>query len=294
MFPKTLVLKYLLALCVNMGGIFPTIVFSQVMEPMHFSDLYPKQYVDKKPIPYTDLREANVMWLQRVWRVVDMREKVNLGFYFPIVPAQGRISFMSVVLNALRMQQIHAYSAFDSSSNGSGQWDDSFTLLLTPKEVNFALSNTQFVETENEFGETVITEVTTGIGLEEIFRFKIKEEVFFDNERGVMETRILGIAPLIPDLNSGNEGGYKEAFWIYFPEARKVFAKMLSYNLHNDVMALTYDELFTKRKFHSYIVKVSNVYERSLDRYNSPMDALLKAEDIENYILNQELDLWHY
>ena len=38
---------------------------------------------ERKVIPYTYLREADMMWSRRIWRKVDMREKINHVFYYP-------------------------------------------------------------------------------------------------------------------------------------------------------------------------------------------------------------------
>ena len=35
---------------------------------------------NRKPVPYVQLREADLMWLKRIWREVDLREKINQVF----------------------------------------------------------------------------------------------------------------------------------------------------------------------------------------------------------------------
>ena len=269
-------------------------VISQTLEPITIASLYSKQYVDKKPIPYVEIREANVMWLKRVWRDVDMRQIQNLPFYFPIVKKEYRVSFAQLLIESVQNKFIIAYSAIDSSSNGSGDWDDTFQLPLNVKEAKRALSYKENVIVEDDFGDEVVVEQIMTISLDEITSFRIKEEVFFDKERSIMETRILGIALLIPDKASGREDIKKEAFWIYFPQARNVLARMLSYNTFNDANVLTYDEIFVKRKFSSRITKISNVYDRSLDSYLAPMDALIMAEKLEQEIFQSENDLWSF
>ncbi|MGB0391775.1 MAG: gliding motility protein GldN [Salibacteraceae bacterium] len=280
-------------------GVLSNLGMTQVLDPGQESPLdgvYSKS-IDtphKKPVPYVQLREADIMWLQRVWRTVDMREKVNHSFYFPLKPTQGRKNFMQVVMDAIAMERIHAYASYDSTEGGTQDYDDTFKLLLTAEEAKNALSFKEQIEGEDEFGDATVEEIVSSIGLEEITSFRIKEEVFFDKQRSLMETRILGIAPLIPDKVGGDESVMMEAFWIYFPEARFVFAEAEVYNRHNDVDRLTYEELFWKRKFNSRIIKVSNVYDRSIDQYKSPMDALLEAEKIEDEIFNREHDMWSF
>ena len=56
---------------------------------------------NRKPIAYVQLREADIMWAKRVWRQVDMMEKMNQVFYYPIDPTQGRKNFMTVLMDSL-------------------------------------------------------------------------------------------------------------------------------------------------------------------------------------------------
>ena len=42
--------------------------------------------VEKEIIPYDDIREADVFWSKRIWRTIDVREKMNLIFAYPQQP----------------------------------------------------------------------------------------------------------------------------------------------------------------------------------------------------------------
>jgi hypothetical protein len=46
--------------------------------------------------------------------------------------------------------------------------------------------------------------------------------------------------------------------------------------------------------FSSYIVKESNVYDRSIQSYARGVDALLESERIKEELFTVEHDLWHY
>ena len=41
--------------------------------------------MDRKVVPYPPLREADVMWSKRVWRAIDLHEKINAPLRFPLV-----------------------------------------------------------------------------------------------------------------------------------------------------------------------------------------------------------------
>ena len=130
---------------------------------------------------------------------------------------------------------------------------------------------------------------------EDIVQYRIKEDWFFDNERSVMDVRIIGIAPVVYQRDQeGNISGLKELFWCYFPECRYVFQNFFVQSRHNDSQRMSYDDLFWKRMFQSYIIKESNIYDRELQNYRAGVDALLESEKIKNKIFIFEHDLWSF
>jgi gliding motility associated protien GldN len=170
-----------------------------------------------------------------------------------------------------------------------------FTMPLTPEEAMGKLSReVNTTKWDDDLQQDVDTTYFDTIKVNQIKKFRIKEEVFFDKQRSVMETRILGIAPIIPKYSGDEITGEMPAFWVYFPEARRVFAQAEVYNRHNDVHRLTYDDVFWKRMFASRIIKETNVYDREIQQYKAPMDALLEAERIKEDIRNYEHDMWSF
>ncbi len=245
---------------------------------------------NRKPIAYVQLREADILWAKRVWRQVDMMEKMNQVFYYPPEPTQGRKNFMTVLMEGItETGNITAYNPGPLGDN------DMFSEPMTSQEVDSAMVKIESVKKIDEITfEEYTEEVTSPIELKSVSRFEIKEEVFFDKQRSVIEYRILGIAPLFEKYRGLEFEGYEKKFWIYFPEARAVLAQNEIYNRHNDVQRLTYDDIFLKRMFTSTIIKESNVYDRKIERYKSPLDALLEAERIKEEVFNFEHDLWSY
>ena len=129
----------------------------------------------------------------------------------------------------------------------------------------------------------------------DVIQYRLKEDWFFDKERSVMDVRILGIAPVVYARDpAGTITGTKELFWLYFPECRYVFQNFFVQSRQNDSQRMSFDDLFWKRMFHSYIDKESNIYDRSLDSYRSGINALLESEKIKNKIFIFEHDLWSF
>jgi gliding motility associated protien GldN len=245
---------------------------------------------DKKPIPYTPVREADVIYQKWIWRIIDLRQKINQPFYFPEIPQKGWRNFMTVILDALREGTLTAYDA---------STDDQFLVPLTYAEIESKHSKIDTVEIlDPENPQRVLRRdiVKESLNPNDIFRIKLKEVWFFDKQRSVMDVRIIGICPVkvIYDEKGNDTGLLEDLFWIYFPEARPIFAKAEVFNLHNSAERRTYDDVFWKRMFGSYIYKEENVYNREISKYAMGMDALLESERIKMEIFDFEHDLWEF
>jgi gliding motility associated protien GldN len=241
----------------------------------------------KTPVPLPPVREADIMWSKRIWRVIDMREKINLPFYYPTTPANGLKSFMQVVMDAIKNNEITVY---DASS-------DEFLIPLTYEQIMQSLSQADTISiqrTEPPY-DTYDTVITKDFDPTSVKQIRVKEDWFFDKQRSVMDVRILGLCPITEEYDENGEfKGYKPLFWIYYPRARNVFVQNNVFNRFNDSTRLSYDDIFMKRFFGSYIYKESNVYDRKISEYSKGMDALLESERIKNDIFILEHDLWEY
>ncbi len=244
---------------------------------------------DKKPISYYPVREADVIWKKRIWRLMDLRQKINHPFYYPEVPQKGWKNFMTVIMDAIREGTITAYDPAK---------DDQFLVPLTFQEIEKKFTRTDtvpIVDPNNPQRILRYEVVTEEFDASEVMRIKIKEDWFFDKQRSVMDVRILGVCP-VRNLydDDGNYFGLEEMFWIYFPEARPVLAQSIVFNRQNSAEERTYDELFWKRMFGSYVYKEENVYNREITDYASGMDALLEAERIKGELFEFEHELWEF
>ncbi|MGE0562785.1 MAG: gliding motility protein GldN [Flavobacteriales bacterium] len=243
----------------------------------------------RRVVPYTHVREADVMWHRRIWRVIDLREKINQPLYYPIVKIQDRKSLFDVLKEGILEGTITAYS----------DADDEFTVQLTKAEAKNRMGFWKETKQYDDFGEEIFGAADSTYEEYEsidVVEYRIKEDWFFDRERSIMDVRIIGIAPAlnIIDQSTGESKGKQLMFWIYFPEARYVFANYDVYNRQNDAENRTFDDIFWKRMFNSYIVKRSNVYDRNNKDYLKGLDLILESDNIKEDMFNLEHDMWHF
>lgn len=247
--------------------------------------------ITKRVVPYPYLREADVMYTKRIWQKIDLREKMNQQFYYPIRPIQDRKSLFDVIREALLVEgSLVAYSPGIDN-------DDEFRFPMTQSEVDSVLNPIEYVpdfdlETGLKVGDKP---VQMSIESESIQQYLIKEDWIWDRQRSERYVRIIGIAPLMEQFDDeGQSKGYTTLFWLYYPECRYVFANAEVYNMFNDAQRRTYEDIFQKRYFSSYVVKESNVYDRSIASYARGLDALAESRRIKDELFMLEHDLWHY
>lgn len=294
---------------------------------------------NRKVVEYPSLRQVDVAYRKRVWREIDVREKMNE------VLASPNARLMDILVNAIQAGELTAYDPTPSKDNPTG---DNFEFMprMTVDEVMARLGgDSVLVEEFNENNEVISSKYESrAFSGENVLKFRIKEDWIFDKQRSVFEPRIVGIAPLIVPMIPGmesvdltisseqNTGGdpfdpfapkdnavveksatimpvpvvNNEAisiatidptpvFWIYFPEARHVFVNKEVMNRHNASTGLSFDDIFVKRIFTSYIVKQDNPQDlRVKDYVVNDIDRLYEADRIKKSIMDWEQDLWSY
>ncbi len=254
---------------------------SEPDEDAPLDDIVEKRIIYERPVlEYQPIREADVFWEKRIWRVIDVREKMNLPFSYPEEP------FFTILMDAATNGEISVYSTED----------DKFTHRLQGEEVASMGGSVDTVITfDPETYEEQVQVVRNDLNPEDVKRFRLKEVWFFDEQTSTMMVRILGIAPLI-DINDdqGNFRYEKPMFWVYYPEIREVLARHRVFNVGNDASPTSWEDLLEMRFFSSYIYKESNVQDRRLQDYLTGVDLLLEADKIKNEIFNFEHDLWTY
>jgi gliding motility associated protien GldN len=237
---------------------------------------------EQRILDYQPLREADVVWSKRIWRVIDVREKMNLPFVYPVR------SFFSILVQNAANGDIKIFK------------DDDFKKFVTGEELDKMLHSvdTVVVLDPETYVETVQIR-KSDINFNDIKSFRIKELWYFDKQTSTLKCRILGLAPIKDNYDDyGNLKYSLPLFWVYFPETRKVLARERVFNDQNDAAPATWADVFDQRFFSSYIIKESNVQDRRLTDIftgeNDGVKLLLESEKIKNQILNLEHDLWTY
>lgn len=232
---------------------------------------------DKPVLAYEVPNERDIFWQKRVWRVLDVREKINLPFVYPDAP------LFNILTNAAKAGELTLYSSEK----------DDFSVRLSTEELNATLFRKDTVLVPIDETNYEIRVVETEVYYEDVKRFRIEEMWYFDSKTSQLRVRILGIAPMKERYTeSGDFIGESPLFWVHMPSAREVLARETVFAEGNEASRMTWEDLFEMRKFSSYIYKDGNVRDNRLQDLYTGVDLLLEAEKIDQEIFNFEHDLW--
>jgi len=236
--------------------------------------------------PYPNLRETDVVYAKRVWREIDLREKMNQYMSAP------KARLIDVLMEAVDAGELTAYDPNPTKDDPNG---DTFSTPLTPGQARAKLADSSVVDKFDANGDKIGSTIVAGeFNPDSVVRFRIKEDWVFDKQRSIFEPRIIGIAPMMKLKVADLETDYQPMFWIYFPEARQVLATKEAASRNNDATGLSFDDVFMKRLFASVIVKVSNQKDERIKDYAQGIDRVYESEKVKKSLMDWELGLWQY
>lgn len=201
---------------------------------------------DAVPFAYPEVNKKNIRFYKRVWRDIDLKDEKN-----NILAIPGN-SLIEVVMKAIEKGKLSLYSPDDdsfkgrlSAQEGMARFADSVLVPIFDGEGNQIDSKMAL----NEFDPARVT------------KFRIKEDIFFDKQRSRLETRIIGVAPLMNITTSAELAesvGATPAFWLYFPQLRYSLIQVDISDPDKGLYDMTMDDFFVQNKFESTIVRESS------------------------------------
>lgn len=259
--------------------------------------IYTRQAVtERKVIPWPYLREADVMFAKRVWRIIDTREKANQPMVWPNNPLN--LIFYNAVMDG-------KLTAYKNDSLSSVFTTEEYKEYFKDKKPDKKLidPNGDPEDPTNFYMDTI------NIILEpsNVQKFKVVEDWIFDKKESRMYVRIIAIAPVVKPNVGGVDLGEVEWGWLKYHrdsndpdklDVRELLVNMEVFNRQNDAARLTFDDWFEMRMFSSYITKEANQYDLPINSFAEFKDdgtaALLESDRIKQDLFEKEHDLWEY
>tara|TARA_R110000868_G_scaffold8606_18_gene44347 strand:- start:24 stop:914 length:891 start_codon:yes stop_codon:yes gene_type:complete len=249
-----------------------------------------------KPLEYGYVDDRDILFAKMTWEKVVLDERANFPLYYPIDTnniGKNRRSLYDVLMKNIK------------DGNIKNIYDDSyFTATRTLKDIESALVKIDTTELGIEqinAGEELSPEYINRreITAADIKEYRIKGLWYFDKRQAEMKYRLLGIAPVAPDVNTIDQEvpDLVPLFWVFFPDARNVLHEAKAFNNENSSMPYSFDHILNARRFQGYIYKEENVHgDRAVSEYiaQNALMQLLESNRIKDKIRDFELDMWTY
>lgn len=249
-----------------------------------------------RPLEYGYVDDRDILYSRMIWQKIVLDERVNFPLYYPVDTNnidKNRRSLYDVLMKSVKEGDIENI------------YDDSyFTTKRTLKDIEASLvrvDTTSLGIEQYNAGEEISAEYITRRSIEaaDVVEYRVKGLYYFDKRLGELRYRLLGIAPVVPDVNfiDDDEPDLVELFWVFFPDAREVLHTAKSFNGKNSAMPISFDHLLNSRRFNGYIYKEQNIQgDREVTEYvtDNALMQLLESDRIKEKIRNFEQDMWSY
>lgn len=238
--------------------------------------------VSKDPIRLPVIQEQDVMFSWNILRVIDLNQKLNMPFIHP------KSMLINVLMDALKKGDLNGYIYRSDELYDGNKMQASEILNALEKYDTITVSNPITFALERRVEKVEFNP-------NDVVKFRLKEEWVFDRRTAGMVVRIVAIAPVQNLKSDGIVVGEIPMFWLYFPGIRPILAKAEVFNMKNESAKISYDDLFLRRFFSSYIYKEPNVKDVRIEDYASnPEDFQMESERIKQKLFNFEQSLWDY
>jgi len=235
---------------------------------------------DAIPFAYPKVDPKNIRFYKRIWRDIDLANKENYIYATP------GASLIEAIMKGIKEGKLTPYNPED----------DGFKTRLTAREGEARFTDSVLVPIFDDEGNQIDAQMALNeFNPEKVTKFRIKEDIFFDKQRGRLETRIIGVAPLMK-INTSSElaesVGETPAFWLYFPQLRYILVQVDVSDPDRGIYDMTMDDLFVQRKFASTIVRESSPGMQSQYAADGQSEQPVQGKEVQDKIDLYKKKLW--
>jgi gliding motility associated protien GldN len=255
-----------------------------------YSDGYYKSLttVPKKVIPLREPNPNNVRMYHRYWRDIDLKDPRNQKFV-----ATGN-TVIDALLQGVKDKKLTAYDARQTDVNPGG---DDFISPMNYNQLMGQMRDTALINVLDKDGNIVGTrKELNDFNPDKVVGYRIKEDVYYNKQKGKVETRIIGIAPVIAiKTTSGDTLNIQPVCWLKYKDCRYIFANMDISDPDRKIYDISMDDVFLEREFNAKITEESNPRgERIKDYMKTPEDQDKEARRIETKLAEFKSSMWKY
>ncbi|WP_298648162.1 gliding motility protein GldN [uncultured Proteiniphilum sp.] len=224
----------------------------------------------------------NAKWSRIIYRYLDLTKEANAPLYYPVTPAEGKISLFTMLFNLLQEEIIPAYEYLDGREEFTEEYRVNFQELLDRFGIYY----------ETADGKIVVNDAD--IPGNEVEGYFVKEAYYFDTGNSAFRIRPIAICPVLQRRDDYGATTRYPLFWILYDEISPYARRMpvMGSSLNNS-MSDSVDDFFRMRKYDGEIYKAQNPRNLAISQYtSSPEEMKAEQERIERELIDFGKNLW--
>jgi len=267
------------------------------------------------PLSLRPINSSNQAKKYTLWRRIDLKEKANLPFFskgseitkhiIDGVRAGVLEPFSNDSLTAkITLEEFNKRMHRDFEGGGLSQEEIDAGFGTATEDDGWGGGGTadttaKVSSSQDGWGDSQVTALGTGYELlaNELYVLELKEDWIFDSQRSRAYFDVLVLTIKIP-AELSPEGLEKDLASFKYKELESYFRlnpNCLWFNEENTAKHMNYADAIELRLFNGRIVRTSDPRNRYLDQiYKNPREALLKSQEWEYKIMEEESNLWEY
>ena len=297
---QVFIVLFTLLICTEQSLAQNNLLNAKVPQEIGFQNAEQLAANNSLPIAYGYVDDRDVLWSKTIWETIDLDERINFPYYYPTINngflSSARQSLFRVLIDNIKsgnITEIYSTSYFNDKLTAEDLEERLESKKLSAIGIEKSNSGEQVTEDDYDIYK---------IETDKVVQYRIKGTWYVNKRLGELKYRLLGIAPVAPDVSTLSEGPAAMAdalvplFWVWFPDAREALNKSQVFNSRNSSQPITFDNMLNSRRFNSVIYQEENVYEdRAVNQYiyEDALRKLLESERIKSVIRDFEQDLWN-
>ena len=297
---QVFIVLFTLLICTEQSLAQNNLLNAKVPQEIGFQNAEQLAANNSLPIAYGYVDDRDVLWSKTIWETIDLDERINFPYYYPTINngflSSTRQSLFRVLIDNIKsgnITEIYSTSYFNDKLTAEDLEERLESKKLSAIGIEKSNSGEQVSEDDYDIYK---------IETDKVVQYRIKGTWYVNKRLGELKYRLLGIAPVAPDVSTLSEGPAAMAdalvplFWVWFPDAREALNKSQVFNSRNSSQPITFDNMLNSRRFNSVIYQEENVYEdRAVNQYiyEDALRQLLESERIKSVIRDFEQDLWN-
>lgn len=272
------VVIYELAFSQVPGNIFDPHSYSKCNATTRYKAFY------KSPLKLDTLIKPQSLIAKRVWRFIDFKEIETKRLFTPNKSCEY-LDFFEILKFGIVTGKINAFTTDKFGENA----------LKYKIEIKKCLSLLTFKDTVTETifdsdGNSKISKniVEREINSNDLAGYMFCEDWFFDSHWSQLDKRMVFICPILKNEKTQTE---HPLFYLYYNECRELFSSFKAINMRT-LEPFTYDQFILSHLYPSFVVKTSNVFNRTISEFKKGADVEDEHNNSLRYLHNSESDLF--